>query len=312
MNKELRHVHCETLMEIAEKNKNIMVLEADLMGSVSTKKFADTYPNNFIQCGIAEANMIGVASGLSTVGKVPFVHSFGCFATRRCYDQLFLAGGYAKQHINIFGSDAGVTAVTNGGTHMPFEDTGLMRLIPNATVIDISDAHVLQAAIHYSYKHHGINYIRSTRKALPSLYHSKDDIEIGKGNVLREGNDLTLIASGVSVHDALEAAQIIEDRSSFTVTVIDMHTIKPLDESLIIKYASTERIITIENHNIIGGLGDAVASCLLSNNCKVSMFHKLGVNEQFGQVGSLEYLKETYGISAEKIAEFSLQKLLAL
>ncbi|MDD1795529.1 transketolase family protein [Enterovibrio makurazakiensis] len=310
MSKELRVIHAEMLMELAEQHDDVMVLEADLMGSVSTRKFADAFPKSFLHCGIAEANMIGVASGLSAVGKVPFVHSFGCFATRRCYDQIFLAGGYAGQHINIFGSDAGVTAVTNGGTHMPFEDTGLMRLVPNATVVDVSDEHVLRAAMRHAYHRKGVNYIRSTRKEVPALYESEHDIEIGKGNVLNDGETLTIIASGICVHDALEAAEIIENNTDATVAVIDMHTIKPLDTELVVKYAQkTGRVITIENHNIIGGLGDAVASELLSSGVALKQFHKLGVNEQYGQVGSLDYLKDAYGISAERIADFCFSVL---
>lgn len=310
MSKELRVIHAEMLMELAEKHDNVMALEADLMGSVSTRMFANAFPKNFVQCGIAEANMIGVASGLSAVGKVPFVHSFGCFATRRCYDQIFLAGGYAKQHINIFGSDAGVTAVTNGGTHMPFEDTGLMRLVPNATVIDVSDEHVLRAAMRFAYENKGVNYIRSTRKDVPQLYKSDDEIQIGKGNVLKEGDTLTLVASGICVHDALEAAAIIEEKTGATVAVIDMHTIKPLDSDLVIEYAKKSgRVITIENHNVIGGLGDAVASELLSSGIALKQFNKLGVQEQYGQVGSLDFLKDVYGISAEKIAEFCLESM---
>lgn len=305
MSKELRVIHAEMLMELAEQHDDVMVLEADLMGSVSTKKFADAFPNNFLNCGIAEANMIGVASGLSAVGKVPFVHSFGCFATRRCYDQIFLAGGYAGQHINIFGSDAGVTAVTNGGTHMPFEDTGLMRLVPNATVIDVSDESVLRVAMRYAYEHKGVNYIRSTRKDLPAIYGSEDEIEIGKGNLLKEGADLTIIAAGICVHDALDAAEKIEANTGKTVAVIDMHTIKPLDTELLIEEASkTGHVVTIENHNVIGGLGDAVASALLSNGVSLRSFNKLGVQEQYGQVGSLDFLKDVYGISAERIADF--------
>ena len=310
MSKELRVIHAEMLMELAEKHDNVMALEADLMGSVSTRMFANAFPKNFVQCGIAEANMIGVASGLSAVGKVPFVHSFGCFATRRCYDQIFLAGGYANQHINIFGSDAGVTAVTNGGTHMPFEDTGLMRLVPNATVIDVSDEHVLRAAMRFAYDHKGVNYIRSTRKDMPHLYKSDDEIQIGKGNVLKDGETLTLIASGICVHDALEAAGIIEAKTGATVAVIDMHTIKPLDVDLVVEYAKKSgRVITIENHNVIGGLGDAIASELLSSGVALKQFHKLGVQEQYGQVGSLDFLKDVYGISAEKIAAFCLETM---
>lgn len=308
MSKELRVIHADMLMELAEQHDNVMVLEADLMGSVSTRKFAEAHPNNFLQCGIAEANMIGVAAGLSAVGKVPFVHSFGCFATRRCYDQIFLAGGYADQHLNIFGSDAGVTAVTNGGTHMPFEDTGLMRLVPNATVIDISDEHVLRAAMRYAYNHKGVNYIRSTRKDMPHIYQSEDEITIGKGNLVKNGEHLTLIASGICVHDAIEAAAMIEQQTSMTVAVIDMHTIKPLDAELVTEFAKkTGRVITIENHNVIGGLGDAVASQLLTSGVALKQFHKLGVQEQYGQVGSLDFLKDTYGISAEKIVQFCLE-----
>ncbi|MFB2830727.1 transketolase family protein [Aeromonas jandaei] len=311
MSKELRVIHAEMLIELAEHHDNVVVLEADLMSSVSTRKFADAYPKQFIQCGIAEANMIGVAAGLSAVGKVPFVHSFGCFATRRCYDQIFLAGGYAEQHLNIFGSDAGVTAVTNGGTHMPFEDTGLMRLVPNATVIDISDEHVLRAAMRYAYNHRGVNYIRSTRKDLPHIYQPETEIKIGKGNILKDGEHLTLIASGISVHDAMQAAVIIEEKNNYSVAVIDMHTIKPIDTELAVKYAKkTGHIITIENHNVIGGLGDAVASELLTSGVTIKYFHKLGVQEQYGQVGTLDFLKETYGISVEKIVECSEKALL--
>lgn len=304
MSKELRVVHAEMLTELAEQHDDVVVLEADLMSSASTKKFVEAHPDKFLQCGIAEANMIGVAAGLSAVGKVPFVHSFGCFATRRCYDQVFVAGGYAKQHINIFGSDAGVAAVTNGGTHMPFEDTGLMRLVPNATVIDVSDEHVLRAAIRFAYANKGVNYIRSSRKDLPLVHKSDNDIEIGKGNVIKEGDALTVFASGICVSDALEAAKVVEEKTGATITVIDMHTIKPLDTELVIEHAKkTGKVITVENHNVIGGLGDAVATDLLSNNVALNHFQRLGIQEQYGQVGSLDFLKDVYGISAEKIAE---------
>ncbi|WP_062266547.1 transketolase family protein [Endozoicomonas arenosclerae] len=307
MSSELRHIHAETLLELARDHENLRVLEADLMGSVSTGKFQAEFPDQFIQCGIAEANMIGVAAGLSATGKVPFVHSFGCFITRRCYDQLFLSGGYAQQHINIFGSDAGVAAVTNGGTHMPFEDVGLMRLIPDSVVIEVSDAAVLKKAMHYSYQNPGVNYIRSTRKDLPELYLSPDEIEIGKGKVLREGDDLTIIASGLSVHDALEAAAEVEALMGKTVTVVDMHTIKPVDTELVIRCVNkTGKLLTVENHNVTGGLGDAVIAELLEAGVAPTAFRKIGVREQFGQVGSLDYLKDQYGISAQAITEAAI------
>ncbi|KEQ17615.1 transketolase family protein [Endozoicomonas numazuensis] len=310
MSSELRHIHAETLLDLAREHQDLRVLEADLMGSVSTGKFQAEFPEQFIQCGIAEANMIGVAAGLSATGLVPFVHSFGCFITRRCYDQLFLSGGYARQHINIFGSDAGVAAVTNGGTHMPFEDVGLMRLIPNSVVIEVSDAAVLKKAMHFSYQTPGVNYIRSTRKDLPDLYKSPDDIEIGKGQVLREGDDLTIVASGLSVHDALKSATEIEALMGKTVTVVDMHTIKPLDTQLVIQCINrTGKLLTVENHNVTGGLGDAVIAELLEAGVAPTAFRKLGVREQFGQVGSLDYLKDQYGISAQAITEAAIAML---
>lgn len=302
MSIELRQVHVDALIELGEKHNNLRVLEADLAGAAATGKFAVRFPGQFIQCGIAEANMIGVAAGLAAVGYVPFVHSFGCFVTRRCYDQLFLSAGYARLHLNIFGSDAGVSAVTNGGTHMPFEDTGLMRLVPGARVIDISDRHVLKKAIDYSFYHPGVNYIRSTRKGLPELYQSTDDVVIGRGNVLRDGTDLTIVASGLSVHDVLAAARELEQKTGKTIAVIDMHTIKPLDTELLVNYVrKTGKLMTVENHNVIGGLGDAVISSLAEVGVMPSSFKKLGVKEQFGQVGDLEFLKSVYGISAEHI-----------
>lgn len=308
MSKELRHIHAESLIELGRTYNNLKVLEADLGGSVSTRVFAETFPEQFIQCGIAEANMIGVAAGLSAVGHVPFVHSFGCFVTRRCYDQLFLSGGYAHQHINIFGSDPGVTAATNGGTHMPFEDVGLMRLIPESVVIEVSDQYVLKKAMEYSYHNRGINYIRCTRKGLPDLYQSKDDIDIGKGSVLRDGRDLTIVASGICVHDALEAAQLVEQQTGRSIAVIDLHTIKPLDTDLLIEYVTkTGKLITVENHNVIGGLGDAVIADLVEAGVMPTAFRKLGVREQFGQVGDLQFLKSVYGISAESIANQALE-----
>ena len=176
MSKELRQVHAEVLIELAGEHKNLKVLEADLAGCLCTNKFVEAFSEQFIQCGIAEANMIGV------------------------------------------------TAVTNGGTHMPFEDVGLMRLIPESVVIEVSDQHVLKKAMHYGYHNPGVNYIRCMRKGLPDLYKSADDIEIGKGSVLRDGTDLTIVASGISVHDALEAATMVEQNTGKSVAVIDMHT----------------------------------------------------------------------------------------
>ncbi|MEH7248052.1 transketolase family protein [Neobacillus niacini] len=297
---EMRQMYAQTLVELAKGNPDVIALEADLMSAISTNKIEKEIPTQIINGGIMEANMMGVAAGMSLTGKIPYVHTFGQFATRRTFDQLFVSGAYAKTNIKILGSDAGVTAEHNGGTHMAFEDLGLVRLLPHATVYEVSDSTMLRFLLRKIEKEHGIHYIRTIRKNAVKLYDENEVFEEGKGKVLREGGDVTIIASGIMVAESLKAADLLYEQG-IEATVIDMFSIKPIDKDLIVKYASkTGAVVTAENHNVIGGLGSAVAE-VLSEHCPTKM-RRIGVKEQFGQVGKLEYLKEFYELTPKDIA----------
>lgn len=296
---EMRQTYANTLLELAKGNPKIIGLEADLMSAITTNKIMKEIPNQLINCGIMEANMIGVAAGLSLTGKIPYVHSFGQFATRRPFDQLFVSGAYAKTNIKIIGSDAGVTAEFNGGTHMAFEDLGLVRLIPKATVYEVSDATMFRYLLQKVENEYGIHYFRTIRKNAVKLYNEGEVFETGKGKVLREGSDVTIIASGIMVAESLKAADLLQEQG-IDAAVIDMFTIKPIDRELIVKYAKkTRAVVTAENHNVIGGLGSAVAE-VLSEYCPTSL-RRIGVKEQFGQVGKVDYLKEFYQLTPKDI-----------
>ncbi|WP_062238821.1 transketolase family protein [Fictibacillus sp. FJAT-27399] len=298
---EMRQAYASTLLELAKQNPNIIALEADLMSSISTNKIQGQIPNQLINCGIMEANMMGIAAGLALTGKIPFLHTFAQFATRRAFDQLFVSVGYARLNLKILGSDSGVTAEHNGGTHMAFEDLGLLRLIPNAVVYEASDSTMLSYLLRKVSGEYGVHYIRTMRKAAVKIYTSGETFEEGKGKLLREGGDVTIIASGIMVAEALKAADILHN-NGVQATVIDMYSIKPIDNELIIKYAKkTGAIVTAENHNVIGGLGSAVAE-VLSEHCPVPL-RRIGVKEQFGQVGKTDYLKEVYNLKARNIVE---------
>lgn len=298
-NVEMRQMYANTLLELAKANPNVIGLEADLMSAISTNKIIKEIPEQIINTGIMEANMMGVAAGLSLTGRIPYVHTFGQFATRRTFDQLFISGGYARTNIKILGSDAGVTAEHNGGTHMAFEDLGLVRLIPGAHVYEVSDSTMLRYLLRKIEKEHGIHYIRTIRKNAVKLYPENEVFEAGKGKVLREGGDVTIIASGIMVAESLKAADLLQEQG-IEATVIDMFSIKPIDKDLIVKYAEkTKAVVTAENHNVIGGLGSAVAE-VLSEHCPTRM-RRIGVHEQFGQVGKLEYLKQFYKLTVKDI-----------
>ncbi|MGG1592767.1 transketolase family protein [Terribacillus saccharophilus] len=306
--REMRQVYAETILELAKANPDVIALEADLMSAITTNKIKAEIPNQLINSGIMEANMMGVAAGLSLTGKVPYVHTFGQFATRRTFDQLFVSGGYAKTNIKILGSDAGITAEHNGGTHMTFEDIGLVRLVPQAHVYEVSDSTMLGYLLRRIEKEHGIHYIRTIRKNAVKLYEENETFEDGKGKLLRDGEDVTIIATGIMVAEALQAADILEQQG-IHAAVIDMYSIKPIDAELITKYAQkTKAIVTAENHNVIGGLGSAVSEVLAENH-PVPMY-RIGVREQYGQVGKVDYLKAYYKLTDKDIAE-AANKLLA-
>mgnify|MGYP004534148253 CR=1 FL=1 len=297
----MRDAYCGALMDMAKTNRNIVALDADLVSSSGMKNFFKEYPDRAIQCGIAEANMIGIAAGLSLTGKVPFAHSFGTFASRRVADQIFISASYAKLNVRIIGSDPGVTAAYNGGTHMPFEDMGMLRTIPEITLIEPADPVALDDIVRQLADVWGVYYIRMARKNVMGIYEKGSTFEIGKGNVLRNGGDVTIIASGIMVAEALKAADMLAELG-VSARVVDMFTWKPIDAQLVARCAEdTGAIVTAENHNTIGGLGSAVAEAAVKSvPCPIEM---VGSNDQFGQVGTEAYLRQAYNLTAEAIVE---------
>ncbi len=284
-----------------DADPEVVYLDADLMNSMGTLKLGKARPDRCFECGIAEANMAGVAGGMSATGCKPFVHTFGAFAGRRCYDQVFISIGYAQQHAVIVGTDAGVTAAFNGGTHMPFEDIALYRAMPGATVIDVADATAFEAALWMCKDNPGVNYIRTGRKNNVAVYGEGSEFKIGKANVLRDGKDCAIVACGLMVAEALGAAKILE-AEGIDVAVIDPVTIKPLDKDTILSYAKKcGCIVTAENANVTGGLGAAVSE-FLSETCP-TLITRVGVMDEFGEVGDEAYLRERFGLTKENLAQ---------
>ena len=300
--RELRDCVVETLQELMKDDDKITALEADLGGASGFTKIKKTNPERFIQCGIAEANMMGVAAGLSLTGFKPFTHTFAPFATRRVFDQLFLSGAYAGNTINVYGSDPGFSVASNGGTHTAWEDVALIRESPGAVICDPADDVQMEWIIKEFLKMEGIHYVRSNRKAVRNVYKKGSSFKIGQGNILKEGKDILIIAAGQLVSEALDCAEELE-KEGYSVEVIDMFTIKPLDEKLLIKEAKGKsKIVTIENHSIYGGLGSAVSEVIAENGISVPV-KRIGVKEKFGQVGTAEFLQEEFGLTAKQIKE---------
>ncbi|MEG0934135.1 MAG: transketolase C-terminal domain-containing protein [Clostridia bacterium] len=290
-----------TIADILEKDPDAIYLDADLMSCIGTAKYAKSHPSRAIECGIAEANMIGVASGLAAVGFKPIAHSFGTFASRRCFDQAFLSAGYAKNDVTIIGTDPGVCATFNGGTHMPFEDMAIYRALPTATVLDITDTVMLESVLRACMSRPGVKYLRVGRKQAAKVYESGSEITIGQAITLREGSDLTIIACGIMVHEALQAAQTLE-KEGISARVLDMFTVKPLDEAALVDAArTTGTIVTAENHNRVGGLYAAVAEAL-ARLCPIPVEY-VAVEDEFGEVGPQDYLQKRFGLTAQHIVE---------
>ena len=294
-----KNVLGETIPALAAEDPNVIYLDADLMNCIGTAKWAKECPERAIQCGIAEANMIGVACGLASVGFKPIVHTFGPFASRRCYDQAFLSGGYAKNDITIIGTDPGVTATMNGGTHMPFEDVALYRALPGSTVIDVTDPTLLASVLRQCVNRPGVKYIRVGRKQYAKVYEDGSELPIGKAVTLRDGSDVVIFAAGILVHEALQAAQTLE-AEGISAAVLDMFTIKPLDADAVEAFArKTGAVVVAENHNRNGGLYDAVNQ-VLAERCPVPACC-VAVEDEFGEVGPQDYLQERFGLTAEHI-----------
>ncbi|MGD1821860.1 MAG: transketolase family protein [Pleomorphochaeta sp.] len=297
---DMRQVYCETLIEAAKTNNQIMVVEADLMNATGTGPFKKAYPDRLVDVGVAEANLIGVSAGLSNMGKIPFAATFGCFASRRTFDQFFLSANYAKLNVKLVGTDPGVTAAFNGGTHMPFEDLGIMQTVPNLVICEPCDSVSLEKTVYNLIDHYGSSYMRLHRKGELTIYEKDEKFELGKGKVLRDGSDVTIVALGfVMVPEALEAAKMLE-KEGISAAVIDPVCVKPLDSELLLHYAAkTNHIVSAENHQVGSGLGSAIAN-LLANQRPTKM-RMVGVKEEFGQVGTLDYLKGYYKLNAKEI-----------
>ncbi len=296
---EMRVTFASVLQDLCAKDKKVVYLDADLMNSVGTTKFANENPSQVINCGIQEANMIGTAAGMSATGLIPFVHTFATFATRRVMDQVFISGAYAKLNVRIVGSDPGIIASTNGGTHMPFEDIGMMRCVPEVTILEPVDSIMLEDIMRQTKDKYGVFYIRLSRKQCEKIYEDGSTFEIGKAPLLREGTDATIFATGVTVAEALKAHDILKSEG-ISVRVHNMFTIKPIDKDAIIKASKeTGAIVTTENHNIINGLGSAVSE-VLSENAPCAL-ERIGVKDMFGEVGDVEYLKKRFELTAQDI-----------
>ena len=292
-----------TLNEMMAEDKSICYVDCDLMGCINTKMLRKNYPDRAFEAGIAEANGAGVAAGLAATGKKVFYHSFGTFSSRRCYDQIYMSAAYAGLSVRVLGSDAGVTAAFNGGTHMPLEDAAMYLSIPETTVLDPADYDQLASITRQLVNVEGVSYTRFVRKGIIQVYGEGSEFEIGKGVVLHESdNDVaTIITSGIMVDESLKAYEALQ-AEGINVRVIDMFTWKPLDEELVIKAAKeTGAIVTAENHNVTCGLGSVVANCLAKNCPTVQEF--VGVQDRFGQVGPQDFLMDEYGLRAANIVE---------
>ncbi|MEY8446428.1 transketolase C-terminal domain-containing protein [Enterococcus ratti] len=295
--KELRMCVVDALNKLMEENKKVIALDADLGAASQWTSLGKKHPEQFINVGIAEANMVGVAAGLSLTGYIPFIHTFSPFATRRVFDQLFISGGYSKNTINIYGSDPGFTVGTNGGTHTTWEDVALMKMIPHSVICDAADSVQMDWIIQAFSRLSGIHYVRGNRKSVPAVYQAGSKFQLGKGNVLREGSDLLLIATGQLVSETLSVAKQLAQKG-VSCAVIDMFTIKPIDKALILEQAKNKKqIFTIENHSITGGLGSSVAEILAEAGMNVRL-QRIGVEESFGQVGSPKFLQNHFGLTA--------------
>ena len=294
-----RQSYGEELAKLGEENKDIVVLDADLTTATKTGIFAKKIPERFINAGIAEQNLMGIAAGLSTFGKIPYASTFAVFAAGRAYDQIRTSIAYPKLNVKICATHAGITVGEDGATHQMIEDLGLMRGLPNMTVLSTSDDTQTRWAVREIAKIDGPVYLRLCRMATPVIYEGNEQFEIGKGIQLGSGTDASIIATGVTVSEALKAQKILQEKG-INVRVIDMHTIKPIDRDLLVKCAEeTARIITVEDHNIIGGLGSAVCE-VLSEEYPVKV-ERMGINDCFGRSGKAEELMTYYKIDAEAI-----------
>lgn len=297
-----RQAYGEALIELVEKNDKVVVLDADLANATQTCKVAKAHPEKFYNCGIAETNMVDIAAGMSTMGLIPYCSSFAMFAAGRAYEQIRNSIAYPHFNVKICATHAGVSVGEDGGSHQCIEDIALMRVIPGMTVICPADANEAKAATMAIAEMNGPVYMRLARLATPVFEGDMvKPFEIGKANVLREGTDAAVFACGLMVSETLAAARLLEAQG-IRIAVINVHTIKPIDAACVTQWAEKcGNVVTVEEHSVIGGLGDAVADVLMGKvSCK---FRKIGVNDQFGQSGKAADVLREYGLTADQIAD---------
>lgn len=296
-----RQSYGEALLELGKDNNEIVVFDADLATATKTNLFAKEFPKRFFEMGIAEQNMFGVAAGMSTCGKIPYVSTFAVFAAGRAYDQVRNSICYPKLNVKICATHAGVTVGEDGATHQMLEDISLMRTLPNMTVLCTSDDIQTRWAVKEIANINGPVYLRLCRLATPIIYDETQKFELGKAIQFGNGTDATLFATGVTVSEALKAKEMLKEEG-INVRVVDMHTIKPIDEDIIVKCANeTDRLISVEDHNVIGGLGSAIAEVLATKAPK--KLERLGIQDKFGKSGKAEELMHYFGIDCNAICE---------
>lgn len=295
-----RHGYISAMLKLMKENPKIVHIDCDMMGCIDAKKLAEAFPKQTFNAGIAEQNAVGVAAGMAATGLIPFLHTQAAFASKRCFDQVFLSAGYSGWPVHMVATDPGIAATFNGASHMPFEDAALFLTIPEAVVMDSCDYAQTESLTQKAAAWTGLTYMRFLRKEVKRVYADGSEFEIGKGVVLREGEDVTIISSGILLDEALRAEELLLGEK-ISARVIDMHTWKPLDEDLVLKSAGkTGCIVTAENHRISCGLGSVVSN-LLTKYCPVPL-ERIGVGERYGQVGSQDFLMEEYRLTAEDIA----------
>ena len=296
-----RKSYGEALEQLGKENPNVVVLDADLAGATKTDMFAKQFPDRFFDMGIAEANMMATAAGFATCGKIPYASTFAVFAAGRAYDQIRNSICYPKLNVKICATHCGVTVGEDGATHQMIEDISLMRTLPNMTVLSTSDDVQTKWAVKEISKINGPVYLRLSRLATPIIYGENQKFEIGKAVQIGEGTDATIFATGVTVSEAIRAQEILENKG-IKVRVVDIHTVKPIDKDMVIKCAKeTKKLISVEDHNVIGGLGSAISE-VLTEEYPVKLV-RMGINDTFGKSGKAIELMQYFGITAENIVE---------
>ena len=296
--KAIRVAYGEAIVKLGAENDKVVVFDSDLAAATMTNGFKKAYPDRFIDCGIAEANMVDMAAGASTMGLIPFCSTFAVFAGRS-YDQIRNGVCYPKLNVKLGFSHAGITLGEDGGSHQAIEDIALMRVLPNMTVFVPSDANECYKCVEAAAKINGPVFIRTAR--LPSPVYEERPFEVGKGNVIKDGKDVVIFCCGIMLEHCLEAVEILA-QNGIDAALVNHHTLKPFDEELTREYAAKcGKVFTVEEHSVIGGLGDAVASALCGMG--LEKFLKIGINDEFGQSGKPAHLLEEYGLTGKQIAE---------